>query len=345
MSAPPVYGQQPGYGPPPSQQNYGPPNGQPGPAQGQPQYAGPQQYGPPAGQPQNYGPPNVAQGLGSPTQQSDDASSFFDGASGSPAISFPRGEYNVWKGGIFTGVIVKKQAKNFDTKKPDFWDSGDPVIDVVVEVLTQDRDGNNPLDDGRRRMFITQKDTHILDSMASVVKEATRQGFHRGGQLWLCKTTQRKGEKSDRNVWQASYIPPTADTLRLLDTLAPQGVSQQAADEVAAQASYSQPQGGNPYQQGPQNGQAGPPLAYNAPPQGQPVYQGPPSQQGYQGQPGYQQEPPGGQAVPPGQWGQPAPQQGYQQQPAPEAQNPWSGQPPVYQGQPHQTGNPYYPQQ
>lgn len=325
MSAPPVYG-------PPQQ---GQPNSY-GPPQGQPQY---QQPSPP--------PPaqNGAQSLGSPVQQAGtDDSGFFDGASGSPSFSWGKGKgFGEWKGGIYTGVIKENQSRDYDTKKPEFWESGDPMLDVVVELLSPDRDANNPLDDGRRRLFVPKRDTNVPDSMYSVVKEATRGGFHRGGQLWVCKVGTRRGEKNDRIVWAAQYQPPTAETLAILDRMPPQGVSQQGAQSVQQQeqspfVGQQVPQQQNSYQpqgqpvQGPPAGQqfpsyAGAPAASNNPQWGP---SGGPQEQSYppaapQGQPnGY--GPPQSQP----QYGPPAGQQG-----------PPQGQPQYQQGAPAQTANPY----
>jgi hypothetical protein len=346
MNAPVQYGQQPQY-------------------QGQQPNGYPQQGGsPPQQQPQ--GAP-----LGSPVQQAgEDASGFFTGGSGSPALGFPQGEFQVWKGGIFTGQISRKQTTDINTRKPVFWEgSGNPMEDVVVELLTDMRDGNNPLDDGRRRLFVTQKDTNQADSLATVVKEATSNGFHRGGQLWICKTGQRRGERNMRNTWAAQYHPPTAETLALLDALPPQGVSQQGADQVQQgqqpQGPFvngGQPNQGPPPQQGPPSGPApqapppnqGPPQYQQNPQQG---YQ-PPQNGGYpqQGPPQYQQNPqqgPPNGAAPPQQGQQPQyqgppPQQGQQPNgypqggPPPQQSNPY--QQPT-QGTSAQTPNPYQPQQ
>lgn len=321
----------------------------------------PVQYGQQPQQPQYQGPPPQQQQgapLGSPVQQAgEDASGFFTGGSGSPGLGFPQGEFQVWKGGIFTGQISRKQTTDINTRKPVFWEgSGNPMEDVVVELLTDMRDGNNPLDDGRRRLFVTQKDTNQADSMATVVKEATSNGFHRGGQLWLCKTGQRRGERNMRSTWAAQYYPPTPETLAILDALPPQGVSQQGADQVQQ---GQQPQGpfvngGQPNQGPPQYQQQGPPTgpAPQAPPpnQGPPQYQQqgyqPPQNGGYpqQGPPQYQQQgPPAGPA--PQYQGPPQGQQpnGYPQQggPPPQQGNPYQ----PTQGAPAQTPNPYQPQQ
>jgi hypothetical protein len=358
MNAPVQYGQQPQYQQGPGPQ-YG--NGQ----QQQPQYQGPPNgYSQQGGQPPQQQPQGAP--LGSPVQQAgEDASGFFTGGSGSPGLGFPQGEFQVWKGGIFTGQISRKQTTDINTRKPVFWEgSGNPMEDVVVELLTDMRDGNNPLDDGRRRLFVTQKDTNQADSMATVVKEATSNGFHRGGQLWICKTGQRKGERNMRSTWAAQYYPPTPETLALLDALPPQGVSQQGADQVQQ---GQQPQGpfvngGQPnqgppqYQQNPQQGPpAGPAPAAPPPNQGPPQYQQNP-QQGYQppqnggypqqGPLQYQQQgPPAGPAPqyqgPPPQQGQ-QPNGGYPQGgPPPQQSNPYQ----PTQGAPAQTPNPYQPQQ
>lgn len=315
MNAPVQYGQQPQY-------------------QGQQPNGYPQQGGPPPQQ-QPQGAP-----LGSPVQQAgEDASGFFTGGSGSPGLGFPQGEFQVWKGGIFTGQISRKQTTDINTRKPVFWEgSGNPMEDVVVELLTDMRDGNNPLDDGRRRLFVTQKDTNQADSLATVVKEATSNGFHRGGQLWICKTGQRRGERNMRSTWAAQYHPPTAETLAILDALPPQGVSQQGADQVQQ---GQQPQG--PFVNSGQPNQ-GPPQYQQNPQQG---YQ-PPQNGGYpqQGPPQYQQQ--GLPTGPAPQYQGPPPQQGQQPNgypqggPPPQQGNPY--QQPI-QGAPAQTPNPYQPQQ
>ena len=316
MSASPVYGQ-------PQQNGYGPP-------QQQPQYGQPQYQQPAA---------NGGQPLGSPVQQAgSDDSGFFDGASGSPSLSWGKGKgFGEWKGGIYTGVITERQSKNFDTKKPEFWESGDPMLDVVVELLSPDRDANNPLDDGRRRLFVPKRDTNVPDSMHSVVKEATRNGLHRGGQLWVCKVGARRGEKNDRIVWAAQYTPPTAETLAILDRMPPQGVSQAGADSVQQAAQQEQ----SPFVGQQQQGYGQPPAQQGPPPQQYaPVYQGPqgpqpPSQYAAHGQPAPAQQAPSGYQP---QYGPPQ-QQGYPQgPPADQGQQP----PQQYQqGPPAQTHNPY----
>jgi len=295
MSAPPVYGQ-------PQQNGYGPPQQQP-------------QYGPPPTA-------NGGQPLGSPVQQAgSDDSAFFDGASGSPSLSWGKGKgFGEWKGGIYTGVIAERQSKNYDTKKPEFWESGDPMLDVVVELLSPDRDANNPLDDGRRRLFVPKRDTNVPDSMHSVVKEATRNGLHRGGQLWVCKVGTRRGEKNDRIVWAAQYAPPTPETLAILDRMPPQGISQAGADSAqqAAQQEQSpfvgQQQAPPQHQQPaapPQYGQQGPP-AYG-PPAGTPAGQVP----SYAGAPAASNQPQWGPAGPQGQAQQYPPTNGQPQYPGP----------------------------
>lgn len=336
MSAPPVYGQ-------PQQNGYGPP-------QQQPQYGQPQYQQPAA---------NGGQPLGSPVQQAgSDDSGFFDGASGSPSLSWGKGKgFGEWKGGIYTGVITEKQSKNFDTKKPEFWESGDPMLDVVVELLSPDRDANNPLDDGRRRLFVPKRDTNVPDSMHSVVKEATRNGLHRGGQLWVCKVGTRRGEKNDRIVWAAQYTPPTSETLAILDRMPPQGVSQAGADSVQQAAQQEQSpfvgqQAPSQHQQPTAPPQYGQPQQYQQgpPAYGQPQYQQPaqghvPPAHPTVGAIGYQQqqqqpvqsyEPPPANGQP--QYGPPQ-QQGYPQgPPADQGQQP----PQQYQqGPPAQTHNPY----
>ena len=64
-------------------------------------------------------------------------------------------------GATVTGRVVAKPTANqqtdFKTGAPKTYDNGDPMMQVVVELATADRDPDNPEDDGHRKVYIKGK--------------------------------------------------------------------------------------------------------------------------------------------------------------------------------------------
>lgn len=60
-------------------------------------------------------------------------------------------------GDSITGTVVTaevRQRTNLDTGKPATWDNGDPQMQIVITLATDERDPADPDDDGHRNVYI-----------------------------------------------------------------------------------------------------------------------------------------------------------------------------------------------
>jgi hypothetical protein len=320
------------------------------PAQGQPPWA--QQPPPNWGQqpPQNWNQPNNGAVVQNPWEQApqqqpptqqqpqndEGDDSFFTGGVFGSYMSFGDDRCVGYERGGEIVNIGERQQTDQKTSEPQFWPNSDrPIMIKTVTLQTQEREPNNPDDQGLRTVWLPQS-RDITKAVTDALKLASPNEVRLklGGQLWITRTgsrqtTQKDGKKGNPAfTYKARYVPPNPSRTAVTDDFftgqqgnGPQQV-QQAAAQVATADTNGQPA---PWQQG-------------APPQQQPAWAQQPAPQ--QGQAPWQQQPA---AQPQGQppWAQQPQQQGYQPA-APDPSNPWGNQP--QQGQaPWQQGAP--PQQ
>jgi hypothetical protein len=257
------------------------------------------------------------------------------------------------------------------TGKPKFWpdangnpDPTRPIKQLIITVVTNERDQNNPVDNGVRSIYIEQESLNYSKKgkyRPGEPKEGVKYGAHMdamaqagvprtlpevGGYYYLCLYGEQQGAGSiPRGLWSANYQTPTPESLREVDKY--------VATTAQGDDLYEQHDPGSPYGNGqaPQQPHAGPP----APPQGGPApaqqgYQQPPAAPPQQGPPtwqgGQQQQPPAGppQGPPPQQYApaanyqQPNGHQNGYQQPQYTAPQPPAGPPAPPQGPPPQQG-------
>jgi hypothetical protein len=261
-----------------------------------------------------------------------DAEDFFGG--GAPAMSWSdKSVMNVWRGGEIVAEPKKVQQRDFITKEPKFWTTGDkgPMWALVVTLQTQERVPNDPQDTGLRRLFIQSG----LRTAVQAALEKARSGMTVGGKLWVMWTGEKPSSVGGNpaKIYQAHYEA---------------GVSGGQAKEFFQQsdpATQVRPPASQPWT--PPNGvpsQQGPPAAPNGVPQGppapapwqQPAPQPVAAQAPQQSAPWAQQPaaPPWQQPAPPAQNGPPA------EAPPPWIQNPTAQAPWQQQGPPN--GAPTY---
>lgn len=58
---------------------------------------------------------------------------------------------DIAKGAVVSATAV--QQKDFTTGKPKFWDDGNPMMQLVITLQTDERDADDATDDGTRRIF------------------------------------------------------------------------------------------------------------------------------------------------------------------------------------------------
>lgn len=135
----------------------------------------------------------------------------FLNASGAPAAKFPTIGTTVK--GTVTGAEVKQQT-DLDGK-PKSWDDGNPRMQLVVTLATEERDPEIADDDGSRRLFIKGA---MLKAVREAIKTAGARTIETGGTLAVKYTGDGDAPRpgfSPPKLYVAQYkVPaPAADKL------------------------------------------------------------------------------------------------------------------------------------
>lgn len=200
-------------------------------------------------------------------------------------------------GGTITAPPRTKQEKEWNnaTRRsdgpPKFFPSGDPIMEVLVDVQTQQRDPSIQNDDGIRTIYISGK--RLKDAVRDAVRQSGAQRLEVGAELHVTFTGLGEAPSVGANQpkeFAVRYVPAAQGAI-FGGQQPPQGQPQQFA-----QGGYVQPQA--PVQQPQQAYQAPPAQQYQQPPaqpqqqvyappvQQQPVAQQAPVQQPQQAAPG-----------------------------------------------------------
>lgn len=152
----------------------------------------------------------------------DDINTFMD-TSGGAASAFPDG---CPMGTKVTGKIVTAsvQQQTDDKGQPKFFDSGDPMRLIVIDIATSDRTSDE--DDGIRRLYVKGGKGEAYaptegsgKSMMEAIKDARREAGNVelvvGGELSVKRTGvgTKKGMKQAPFLYAAKYVPPTPAAL------------------------------------------------------------------------------------------------------------------------------------
>ncbi len=132
---------------------------------------------------------------------------------GAPAAKFPE------KGTVVRGTVVAavaQQARDMDTGKPKFWDDGNPVMQLVITLQTDERDPKIDADDGQRRVFAGGK------MLAAIRLAVQRSGgkLDVGGRLAVKYTDDGEATRRGFNppkLYAAQYEAPAINAGGLLD--------------------------------------------------------------------------------------------------------------------------------
>ncbi|MDG4798961.1 hypothetical protein [Micromonospora sp. WMMD980] len=132
--------------------------------------------------------------------------------------------------GTITETPKVEQMKKFNSDELDFWPSGDPKMQIIVTLQTDQRDPANADDDGKRRL-------HISPRMMTCVREAIlkvgAKGLEIGGRLAV-QRVGGTGAVGDPYTFAAEYGAPTVDPGGLLG--GGQGTPAAAPVSAAAQS-------------------------------------------------------------------------------------------------------------
>lgn len=127
---------------------------------------------------------------------------------GAPTAKFPE-IGTVHKGRILS--MERKQQTDFLSKKPLFWDNGDPRWELVITLQTDERDDETEDDDGQRRIFAKGK---LMYAIREAVEASGFRGSSLvGGNLAVKYTGNGKASQpgmSPPKEYAAKFEPPAA---------------------------------------------------------------------------------------------------------------------------------------
>jgi hypothetical protein len=134
-----------------------------------------------------------------------DANSFLMGGGGAPTAKFPTPGTTV--GGRITEQPKVEQQRDIQTGEAKIWSNGDPMMQLVVTVQTDQRDPAIEDDDGRRRLFVKGQ---MKNAVSDAVRQAGGKGLEVGGTLQVRYT--HDGEQTKRGFsapkqYAANYTP------------------------------------------------------------------------------------------------------------------------------------------
>lgn len=142
--------------------------------------------------------------------------------------------------GIIAEPPTTEQERDLDSREPKTWSDGQPKMQVIVVLQTDESDPENPSDDGRRRLYVR---ANLRNAIRDAVRRAGASGLAVGGKLEV--TYVGDGEASKRGwnppkQYGAVYTPPETAAanaaLGVTPAAAPAGASGVVldADQVAA---------------------------------------------------------------------------------------------------------------
>lgn len=177
------------------------------------------------------------------TQTHYDANDVLMGGGGSPAWKFD--EPGTTREGTIASPPQAKQEREYDPNNPGggalkVFPSGDPIMGVVVEVQTSERDPHNREDDGRRTFYIEGR--YIKEAVRNAVRNAGARGLEVGGAIRVTFTHREDPmDKRSRKYWDVVYTPAGNTALMTPETTpqatpAPQAAPAPVAQPVAAPA-------------------------------------------------------------------------------------------------------------
>lgn len=121
-------------------------------------------------------------------------------------------QQGVFVGGRIVATPKAYQVREYDPNTPGggapkFFPSGDPIMGIVVDVQTDQRDDSE--DNGVRRLYLEKK--RQLDAVRDAVRTTGAPGLSIGGELYIAWTGYAQDGKNPVNPpksYQASYKTP-----------------------------------------------------------------------------------------------------------------------------------------
>lgn len=136
-----------------------------------------------------------------------DPNDFLLGGGGAPGFKFPE------IGTVAKGTVVSFEAQqqtDFATGEPKTYRDGNPMMQVVVTMQTDERDPDVEDDDGKRRLFIRGQ---MRQAVGEAIRAAGAKGLAQGGVLAVQYVADKPSETRGFNPakqYRAQYQPPSA---------------------------------------------------------------------------------------------------------------------------------------
>ncbi|MEU0397970.1 hypothetical protein ABZ208_35495 [Streptomyces sp. NPDC006208] len=172
--------------------------------------------------------------------QAPNADDFLMGGGGAPSAAFP--SIGTTVAGCITEKPTVEQQRDMSTGDKKFWNDGNPMMQLVVTVQTEQRDPSVEDDDGRRRIFVKGA---MKNAIADAVRTAGAKGLEIGGTLTVTFTHELPPKQrgwSPPKQYAAQYVPAAqAELMAPVPGLTPQQ-AQAAQQNPATAALYQQQQ-------------------------------------------------------------------------------------------------------
>lgn len=148
---------------------------------------------------------------------SDQVNDVLMGTSGPQVVKFPQGKQPVTAKGIVSSTAVR-QATDMKTKEPKFFESGQPMNDVVivldnctiVPTLPENEFKGTDTDDGRRRLIASFE---MQKAIGQAIRDAGAKGIENGSELAVQYFADGPAKGAGLNppkLFKAQYRAPVA---------------------------------------------------------------------------------------------------------------------------------------
>ena len=136
---------------------------------------------------------------------------FLMGGAAAPAAFTADDPAGTRRGGRITEQPQLRQQTDFDTGELLTWDDGNPRMQLVVTVQTEQRDPQNSEDEGHRRFYVKG---NLQGAVRDAVKKSGAPGLEVGGSLFVTRSGRDEPKKRGMSgAWlhSAEYVPAAAN--------------------------------------------------------------------------------------------------------------------------------------
>lgn len=135
-------------------------------------------------------------------------SNLFD--TGSKGLKFPT--IGTSHSGTITSEPRERQQTEFSTGQPAVWPSGEPKMQILVDLQTEEKD--DPDDDGERTLYVSSNG--MKHAIGKAIRDAGAKDLEVGGTLTVTYTgndPQSKNPQNPKKLYTAQYSRPESPLL------------------------------------------------------------------------------------------------------------------------------------